>query len=66
MKRMNLSTRKLKICYAIYPRTRKKYPVINLGGKYLSSYGFNIGDFVELSLEQGYITIKASPSLSNS
>jgi hypothetical protein len=52
------TNRKLKVCYAYDRRSRKKHPLINLGGHYLAKYGFNIGDFVELILEKDLLTIK--------
>lgn len=34
-----------------------KYPHIRLAGKYLEKIGFNIGDRVNIQMEQGKITI---------
>ncbi|MBS1594114.1 MAG: SymE family type I addiction module toxin [Bacteroidetes bacterium] len=53
-----VSDRKLKVCYAIYPKARQKHPFLRLRGHYLAEAGFNVGDFVELKLEEGKITIQ--------
>lgn len=51
------SKRILKVCYGHYSYSSKRHPVINLGGKYLTMFDFKIGDFVEITLNKGCITI---------
>ena len=50
--------RTLKVCYGFYSCSNRKHPLINLGGHYLSQFGFNVGDFVEVTLENGQIVIQ--------
>jgi len=40
-----------------YRRSLTPHPVIRLGGNYLSHLGFQVGDAIEVSAEQGRITI---------
>ena len=40
-----------------YSRSLKAHPVIRMGGIYLSHLGFQVGDAIEVSTEQGRITI---------
>jgi len=47
-----------KVQYGRYEqRSRDRHPVIRLGGKYLESCGFMIGDIIEVWLETHQITI---------
>jgi hypothetical protein len=49
---------RLKVHYANYDFERlPPHPVIRFGGKYLVEFGFNIGDRIDVRLDQGYITI---------
>ncbi|MBS1619125.1 MAG: SymE family type I addiction module toxin [Bacteroidetes bacterium] len=52
------SSRSLKICYGYYPKVRNRHPVLRIKGHYLSAFGFNIGDVVELYITQNKITIR--------
>jgi hypothetical protein len=52
------SKRQLKVCYGYNSGSNKPHPLINLGGHYLKKFGFNVGDFVELTIEKGQIVIK--------
>jgi hypothetical protein len=64
---MDVSTkRKLKICYGQYSRSRKRHPVINLGGHYLEKFGFGIGDYVDLMITQDTVIITQTESASRS
>ncbi len=53
----HVSKRKLKVCYAFRSKAKRKHPKINLGGHYLSKFGFDIGDYVELIIEKDTIVI---------
>ncbi len=51
-------TRKLKVNYAYYANGfNNNYPVIRIAGKYLRSFGFEIGTDVQIDLESNRITI---------
>lgn len=52
------SCRRLKICYAYYPKARRKHPMLRLKGHYLSKFGFHVGDTVEIHITQNQITIQ--------
>jgi hypothetical protein len=47
--------RRRKIYYVF--QGRRSVPFIRISGKYLSDYGLNIGDSIELTLSKGEITI---------
>ena len=50
--------RRLKVHFANYDFERlPPHPVIRFGGKYLAKFGFNIGDRIDVRLDQGLITI---------
>ncbi len=50
--------------YGYYENSNSKHPVIKMRGKYLRRFGFEVGDTVEISIEQGQITIrKTEPQL---
>ena len=50
--------RRLKVHYANYDFERlPPHPVIRFGGKYLAEFGFNIGDRIDVRLDNGSITI---------
>lgn len=49
--------RKLKVYYGHHGNSYKRHPVIHLGGSYLIQLGFAIGDVIEVSGENGMITI---------
>ena len=49
---------RLKVHYANYDFERlPPHPVIRFGGKYLAELGFNIGDRIDVRLDNGSITI---------
>ncbi len=51
-------SRKLKVYYAYYGNGfNNNYPVIRIAGKYLRSFGFEIGTDVQIDLEVNRITI---------
>jgi hypothetical protein len=56
--------RTLKVCYGFHWKSNKKHPVINLGGHYLAQFDFKIGDFVEMTIENGQITIRKASQVS--
>lgn len=49
-----------KVFYGFYDNrwTDNLHPVIRLRGKYLSKFGFNVGDAIEVLVDMGQITIK--------
>jgi hypothetical protein len=50
--------RRCKVHYLHYDFEKlPPHPVIRFGGKYLAEFGFNIGDRIDVSLDQGVITI---------
>lgn len=49
--------RRLKVYYAHRKKVYSRYPVIRLGGNYLALAGFNIGDSLEATCEDGRIVI---------
>jgi hypothetical protein len=52
------SVRRLKVHFAHYDFERlPPHPVIRFGGNYLTEFGFNIGDRIEMQLDSGVITI---------
>jgi hypothetical protein len=53
-------TRKLKVYYG-HHGNYKQHPVIRLGGNYLASWGFKIGDVVELTFEENRLVITKLP-----
>lgn len=54
-------SRKLKVCYAYYGNGfNNHYPVIRIAGKYLRSFGFEIGTELRIELEADKITIMKS------
>lgn len=56
---MNIAvTRKLKICYSHYQKSRRRHPVINLKGHYLEKFGFTVGGYVDLTVSQDKIVIQ--------
>lgn len=57
------ATRTLKVRYAYYDHdVQNPYPIIQIAGKYLRSYGFEIGRHVEIHLSAGRITIDLIPN----
>jgi hypothetical protein len=58
MSQATTSKRTLKITYGYHGCSNRMHPQINVGGFYLTQFGFKVGDFVELSLENGQIVIK--------
>jgi hypothetical protein len=49
---------RLKVHYANYDFERlPPHPIIRFGGNYLEKFGFNIGDRIDVHLDQGHITI---------
>jgi len=55
-------TRKLKVYYAYYGNgLNNNYPVIRIAGKYLRSFGFEIGTDLRIDLEADRITIRRIP-----
>lgn len=51
-------SRKLKVYYAHYGNGfNNNYPVIRIAGKYLRSFGFEIGTILHIDLEVDKITI---------
>lgn len=52
------SSRKLKVYYAYYSTGfHNNYPVIRIAGKYLRSFGFEIGSNLHIDLETDRITV---------
>jgi len=53
-----MKIRKMKVYYAHRKRAYTRYPVIRIGGDYLSKMGFRIGDilFVKLEVDKLVIT----------
>lgn len=49
--------RRLKVYYAHRKKEYSRYPMIRLGGNYLALAGFNIGDSLEATCEEGRIVI---------
>ena len=47
----------LKVSYGFYVSSRKRYPLINLAGLYLATFGFQVGDRVRVEIENGKLTI---------
>lgn len=56
-------TRRAKVYYAFYKTIWKycQYPVIRIGGKYLASFGFQIGSKLQISIKHDEIIIKRIP-----
>ena len=52
-----MSNRKLKVYYRPGAYTLD-VPQMRIGGKWLSKLGFNIGDHIELAVEEEHITIR--------
>ena len=51
-------TRKLRVYYAYYSNGfNNTYPVIRIAGKYLRSFGFEIGTEFQIDLEADKITV---------
>jgi hypothetical protein len=51
-------SRKLKVYYAYYGNGfNNTYPVIRIAGKYLRSFGFEIGTQFQINLEEDKITV---------
>lgn len=51
-------SRKLKVYYAYYSNGfNNTYPVIRIAGKYLRSFGFEIGSEFQIDLEADKITV---------
>lgn len=51
-------SRKLKVYYAHYSKGfNNTYPVIRIAGKYLRSFGFEIGSVFHIQLEPDKITV---------
>ena len=59
---MSKNTRRLKVYYGHHSNSYKQHPVIRLAGKYLTKLDFKIGDMVEITLEQGRISIVKLPN----
>lgn len=51
------TTRRLRVYYAHRPKGYSKFPVIRLGGNYLTQAGFRIGDELEVSISPSILTI---------
>jgi hypothetical protein len=56
--------RRLKVYYGHNSGTYRRIPVIRLGGKYLTSQNFNIGDMLDVTIQAGEIHItKIQPDI---
>jgi hypothetical protein len=54
--------RRCKVYYAYYNCERlPPHPMIRFGGHYLKSFGFNVGDTIEVQLDHERITITKTP-----
>ncbi len=54
------NSRKLKVYYAFSDNrfsSNYNYPVIRIGGKYLRSFGFEIGTLLQVDLSEGQIVV---------
>ena len=57
-KTLSPPSRKLKVYHAYYGNGfNNTYPVIRIAGKYLRSFGFEIGTEFQIYLESGKITV---------
>ncbi len=57
------NTRKMKVYYGFKQNSYAQIPIIRLGGDYLTSAGFKIGDTISITLEKDKISItKLLPS----
>lgn len=65
-KKIGQSTRILKVSYGYYISSRKKYPLINLAGLYLSAFDFKVGDRVKVEISKGQLLITKIESAANS
>ena len=54
----NASIRQLKVCYSRSSGFYSKVPVLNLSGKWLQKAGFEIGDYIILSVSKDMIMIR--------
>jgi hypothetical protein len=61
-KESDVKTRRFKIQYGHYRDSFKRHPVLRLAGRWLSNYGFQIGDSVTLQIEKGQIHISKADS----
>jgi hypothetical protein len=50
--------RKQKVYYQHYGRYGNTHPFIRIAGQYLKRFGFNIGDIIEVNVENSQITIR--------
>lgn len=51
------ATKILKVSYGYYISTRRKYPLINLAGLYLTAFDFQVGDRVKVEITNRKLTI---------
>lgn len=62
MKTRDYSKRKQKISYRRYGyECLREHPFIRIGGKYLEGFDFKVGDFIEVNVEKGKITLSKLP-----
>jgi hypothetical protein len=54
--------RRLKIQYANYTNSYRRFPVIRLAGHWLSEFDFQIGDSIEIQMEKGQLLISKKQS----
>lgn len=50
-------TKKLKVYYGFYEKSKKKHPFIRLKGFYLARSGFKIGDEINVTIDANQIVI---------
>ena len=54
--------KRFRVYYRHYDNwVNNSYPMIRIGGKYLSHWNFEIGDTIEVTFEHGRITIAKAP-----
>ena len=51
------TTKKKKVSYAYYPKNKNPHPSFIIEGKFLETYGFKIGDVVEVEMRKRKIVI---------
>ena len=56
-KAIDETKKKRKVSYAYYPKNKNPHPSIIIEGKYLETYGFKIGDVVEIEMRKRKIVI---------
>lgn len=49
--------RRLKIQYGQYQGSYKRHPVIRLAGDWLRNFDFQVGDYVDITIEKGHMCI---------